>query len=508
MGFLTQLAYRLFIRFSENTRMKKVILKLPLISVFSIFCAHSAPVSSSAGGTGYSNNDSYTLRFDASTQLGVQQNSGIIYFDGTKYTSSASFLYSGTNNFQLLGSFPAVYANLINTQALSTQGATFYIGRKDNSGSASNTYEEDLSQVWEVGLKPGDSKLHVYDWNSHSDRMTIDQSGNVNIPGLTASQLVATDSSKNLISGNLTGDVTTSGLSATIANNAVTNAKIANSTIDVTTKITGTVPFANGGFGFSTATTGDIFYASGTNTPGKLSDVATNQILISGGIGVAPSYSANPRATTLGLGAAVTLPSITSQLNISSTTQNSARIVLSGQEYFASGNSSADGIAFLLGVNRSNNRQLWIGDSALLASNSSNPLFRLVLGGNTSFSALATDGSTGLALGINTQGGDVKFGENGSGSNVVIAMNGKKLKVKAGNTSSNACFIQGAVLVAGTVTVNTSCAEAGDFVSVQRTLIGGLVGNYTAVASTGSVAVTSSNAGDTSTVNLLIEGQS
>ncbi len=47
--------------------------------------------------------------------------------------------------------------------------------------------------------------------------------------------------------GPLTGDVTTSGAAATIANLAVTNAKIAASTIDLTTKVTGILPPANGG---------------------------------------------------------------------------------------------------------------------------------------------------------------------------------------------------------------------------------------------------------------------
>lgn len=47
--------------------------------------------------------------------------------------------------------------------------------------------------------------------------------------------------------GPLTGDVTTSGAAATIANLAVTNAKIAAGTIDLTSKVTGVLPIANGG---------------------------------------------------------------------------------------------------------------------------------------------------------------------------------------------------------------------------------------------------------------------
>lgn len=54
----------------------------------------------------------------------------------------------------------------------------------------------------------------------------------------------------------LTGDVTATGpgsVAATIANLAVTNAKIANATIDLTTKVTGALPIANGGTGQTSA---------------------------------------------------------------------------------------------------------------------------------------------------------------------------------------------------------------------------------------------------------------
>lgn len=86
---------------------------------------------------------------------------------------------------------------------------------------------------------------------------------------------------------------------------------------------TGTTAFSQGGFGFSTATTGDIFYASATNTPGKLADVATGQVLVSGGVGSAPSYSASPTLTGLTLASAnnLTLTAITgAALTISSAT--------------------------------------------------------------------------------------------------------------------------------------------------------------------------------------------
>ena len=50
------------------------------------------------------------------------------------------------------------------------------------------------------------------------------------------------------------------------------------------------VPAANGGTGFTSYTIGDVLYASGTSALSKLADVATGSALISGGVGVAPSW--------------------------------------------------------------------------------------------------------------------------------------------------------------------------------------------------------------------------
>lgn len=51
-----------------------------------------------------------------------------------------------------------------------------------------------------------------------------------------------------------------------------------------------TVTAAQGGTGQSSYTVGDLVYASGATTLDKLPDVATGNALISGGVGVAPSY--------------------------------------------------------------------------------------------------------------------------------------------------------------------------------------------------------------------------
>jgi hypothetical protein len=54
--------------------------------------------------------------------------------------------------------------------------------------------------------------------------------------------------------------------------------------------LAGTLGPTSGGTGLSAYTTGDIIYASATNTLAALADVATGNALISGGVGVAPSW--------------------------------------------------------------------------------------------------------------------------------------------------------------------------------------------------------------------------
>ena len=56
------------------------------------------------------------------------------------------------------------------------------------------------------------------------------------------------------------------------------------------TSLSGVLPVANGGTNISSYTVGDLLYADGATSLAKLADVATGNALISGGIGVAPSY--------------------------------------------------------------------------------------------------------------------------------------------------------------------------------------------------------------------------
>lgn len=60
--------------------------------------------------------------------------------------------------------------------------------------------------------------------------------------------------------------------------------------VDLSNGVTGTLPATNGGTGNASYAIGDLLYASTTTALSRLADVATGNALISGGVGVAPSW--------------------------------------------------------------------------------------------------------------------------------------------------------------------------------------------------------------------------
>jgi hypothetical protein len=60
--------------------------------------------------------------------------------------------------------------------------------------------------------------------------------------------------------------------------------------LPLTTGVTGTLLADKGGTGYSSFAVGDLLYANTTTSLAKLADVASGNVLLSGGVGVAPSY--------------------------------------------------------------------------------------------------------------------------------------------------------------------------------------------------------------------------
>ena len=121
----------------------------------------------------------------------------------------------------------------------------------------------------------------------------ITSSGTINFSGLTASKVVFTDASKNLTSTGTVGAVQGgTGLDTSASTGIPT---ISSGTWSVSSSLGVT----KGGTGLTAFTTGDIPYASATNTLSALADVATGNALISGGVGVAPSWGKIALATAV-----------------------------------------------------------------------------------------------------------------------------------------------------------------------------------------------------------------
>lgn len=134
-----------------------------------------------------------------------------------------------------------------------------------------------------------------------------DTAGSGDPEAILLNATLSMDGSNNLQRAALTGDVTASAGSnaTTIANLAVTNAKIANTTIDLTTKVTGALPIANGGTGqtakaaafdaLSPMTTGgDLIYGGASGTGTRLANGTSGQVLTSNGTTTAPSWQSAP----------------------------------------------------------------------------------------------------------------------------------------------------------------------------------------------------------------------
>jgi len=79
--------------------------------------------------------------------------------------------------------------------------------------------------------------------------------------------------------------------------------------------VAGTLVAANGGTGQNTYAVGDLLYASTTTALSRLADVATGSILISGGVGVAPSWglATSVAVTSINFGTTGLTPSAATQ---------------------------------------------------------------------------------------------------------------------------------------------------------------------------------------------------
>jgi hypothetical protein len=147
-------------------------------------------------------------------------------------------------------------------------------------------------------------------------------------------------------------------------------------------------------------------------------------------------------------------------------------LTLTGAEYYQPSNTSADGIGLTAGVNRTNNRQLWVMDTAQ-AINTTNVAFR-IMPSQGAMDAVSTDGTVSKVFSIGNSAGVVMNGSAtvGSNLNVTSNMNVGGTSVLVGAVSNNSTlYNSGAVSMGSSLTVSgtsilTSAVSVGSTLSV------------------------------------------
>lgn len=199
------------------------------------------------------------------------------------------------------------------TQAMSDSGDTTITIPNGATGVARNMYIELTGTLTAARnlIVPSNRKLYfIYNNTSGGYAVTVKPSAGTGISVPAGTKYLLVSDGTNVIeatsflkgpSSYTIGDIlyaNSSSTLTTLADVATGNALISGGTstapswgkVGLTTHITGTLAAANGGTGQASYTVGDIVYASGTTTLSALADVATGNVLLSGGTGTAPSY--------------------------------------------------------------------------------------------------------------------------------------------------------------------------------------------------------------------------
>lgn len=238
---------------------------------------------------------------------------------GVLYASGTSTLTTNTN-FNWSGSSLYLKPATLGFNAIDVDANTIAIGVKTATpgyGGSFRLRTDTGVERWLSGILSvaGATAYSIYDLVAGSVRFNIDTSGNITtavpIGGSAGGTGVNNGSSTITIGGNvtysgaytftgtLTGNTSvtfpTSGTLATTSNtvasfSAGTTGFTPNTATTGAVTLAGTLSATNGGTGQTTYAVGDLLYASTTSALSRLADVATGNALISGGVGVAPSW--------------------------------------------------------------------------------------------------------------------------------------------------------------------------------------------------------------------------
>lgn len=174
------------------------------------------------------------------------------------------------------------------TQAITDGADTTITIPNGASGVARNMYIEMTGALTAARnmIVPSNKKLYfIYNNTTGGYAVTVKVSGQTGVSVPNGKKMVLVSDGTDVVEAinyfSASGSVSDVTASSPLASSGGTTPNIS---------LTGTVNVGNGGTGLTSYAVGDIIYASGTTTLAALADVATGNALISGGVGVAPSW--------------------------------------------------------------------------------------------------------------------------------------------------------------------------------------------------------------------------
>ena len=193
---------------------------------------------------------------------------GTTSFDGSQGTSGQVLTSAGTGNTPTwttptVGTVTSVTGT---SPVVSSGGATPAISLASGYGDTQNPYASKTANFI-LAAPNGSSGVPTFRAVVAADIPTLNQNTTGSAATLTTGRTIG-----------MTGDVTWTSGSFNGSANVTGTATLA------------TVTAAKGGTGQTSYAVGDLLYASTSSALSKLADVATGNALISGGVGVAPSY--------------------------------------------------------------------------------------------------------------------------------------------------------------------------------------------------------------------------
>ena len=183
------------------------------------------------------------------------------------------------------------------------------------------------------------------------------------------------------------------------------------SQISLTAGVTGVLPVANGGTNISSYTIGDLLYASGTTTLSKLADVAVGNVLLSGGVGAAPSWG-QVSLTTMVTG---TLPIANGGTGLGTTPANGAIDIGNGTGFTRTTLTAGTNISV---TNASGSITIASTANPSFATSITSPL---LIGGSAASSTLTLQSTSGVGT---TDAINFKVGNNGATTAMSISSSG------------------------------------------------------------------------------------